>query len=134
MNALIEQAKESAKNKGYDLRSREAKFYISRQVAKLERQQTKQELQEKQDKRWNKKGVAHKKLETAAKKVKTPKDAPLSSCLCGCGKEISKNFVQGHDAKLKSAILRGEQVPHYGFTYASVMWPDIVARMGQNKK
>lgn len=30
---------------------------------------------------------------------------PSGKCLCGCGKEVSRRFLQGHDAQLHGAIL-----------------------------
>lgn len=30
---------------------------------------------------------------------------PSGKCLCGCGKEVSRRFLQGHDAQLHGAVL-----------------------------
>jgi hypothetical protein len=32
----------------------------------------------------------------------------LNPCLCGCGTKVKNNFAQGHDARLKGMLLRGE--------------------------
>lgn len=29
-----------------------------------------------------------------------------TSCLCGCGQPVARRFAQGHDAKLKSVLLK----------------------------
>ena len=29
-------------------------------------------------------------------------------CLCGCGEPVRRTFKQGHDAKLKAKVIRGE--------------------------
>lgn len=49
----------------------------------------------------------------AAKAAKTPKEPkaakPLNPCLDGCGAMVKGNFAMGHDAKLKSIILKVER-------------------------
>lgn len=30
---------------------------------------------------------------------------PSGKCLCGCGKEVSRRFLQGHDAQLHGTVL-----------------------------
>ena len=32
----------------------------------------------------------------------------LNPCLCGCGTRVKNTFAQGHDARLKGMLLRGE--------------------------
>lgn len=48
------------------------------------------------------KPAAHAKIEA---KVKAQIGNP---CLCGCGKRVKNSFAQGHDAKLRGMLLRGE--------------------------
>lgn len=43
---------------------------------------------------------------TATKSTKSA--APSNKCLCGCNKAVKFSFAQGHDAKLRGALLRGE--------------------------
>lgn len=47
-----------------------------------------------------------------AKTKKTAKKAPApkreKDCLCGCGEKVRYSFKQGHDARLKGRLLRGE--------------------------
>lgn len=48
-----------------------------------------------------------------AKVAKTVKKAVAQSklvnpCLCGCGEKVKNSFKQGHDARLKGMLLRGE--------------------------
>ena len=31
---------------------------------------------------------------------------PMNECGCGCGRKVFKRFAQGHDAKLKSQLLK----------------------------
>jgi hypothetical protein len=44
-------------------------------------------------------------LEEALEDASGDHDAP-TRCLCGCGAEVSGRFAQGHDAKLKSVLLK----------------------------
>lgn len=37
---------------------------------------------------------------------KRPKKAPKGTCECGCGAPVRARFLPGHDAKLKSALLK----------------------------
>lgn len=41
---------------------------------------------------------------------KAAKSAPAKNnlCTCGCGAKVRFNFAQGHDARLKGMLLRGE--------------------------
>lgn len=49
------------------------------------------------------------KKASTAKQVASVKKAVLTNkCLCGCGKAVKYSFAQGHDAKLKGMLLRGE--------------------------
>lgn len=32
----------------------------------------------------------------------------LNACLCGCGAKVKRTFAQGHDARLRGMLLRGE--------------------------
>lgn len=45
-----------------------------------------------------------------ATKAKATRKAPEknNSCLCGCGTKVAGTFAQGHDARLKGMLLRGE--------------------------
>jgi hypothetical protein len=64
--------------------------------------------------------------------AETPEAEPRT-CLCGCGSVLKGKkalFVQGHDAKLKSAVLRGLPVEPAGLAYANQHWPDVVLRQG----
>lgn len=121
MNKFIEQAKEKAKARGMDLRSRNAQHYITREVARLERVAA--------TKRAASKPVS--------KLTKAPKEAigESLSCLCGCGGTTApgRMFLQGHDARLKSRILNGQRVPAEGLRYAQTYWPEIVDRAGSRK-
>lgn len=57
----------------------------------------------------------------------------VGECLCGCGHapiSSKAQFVQGHDARLKSKILHGMQVTIAGMRYAELNWPQIVDRFG----
>lgn len=49
------------------------------------------------------------KAKKATKKA-TTKSAPKreNPCLCGCGEKVQWNFKQGHDARLKGMLQRGE--------------------------
>lgn len=47
-----------------------------------------------------------KKATKAPAKAKTAKET--FPCLCGCGTRVTRNFAQGHDARLKGMLLRGE--------------------------
>lgn len=51
------------------------------------------------------------KTKTSKKASKaTKKSAPKreNDCLCGCGEKVQWSFKQGHDARLKGRLLRGE--------------------------
>lgn len=48
------------------------------------------------------KSVTAKQVKQVAKAILTNK------CLCGCGKAVKYSFAQGHDARLKGMLLRGE--------------------------
>lgn len=37
----------------------------------------------------------------------TPLNTTPGTCLCGCGEAVSRRFLPGHDAKLKSSLLAG---------------------------
>jgi len=39
---------------------------------------------------------------------KIAKQVLTNKCLCGCGKLVKNTFAQGHDARLKGMLLRGE--------------------------
>ena len=66
---------------------------------------------------------------TTAKTAKTTKDAvELKRCACGCNAVVKNQFAQGHDAKLKSRLLRafdrgskdaGEDLVHRGWRTAA---------------
>lgn len=44
-----------------------------------------------------------------AKAVKAVKASiKQNPCLCGCGTKVKRTFAQGHDARLKGLLLRGE--------------------------
>ena len=40
--------------------------------------------------------------------AKVKKAILTNKCLCGCGKLVKNSFAQGHDARLKGMLLRGE--------------------------
>jgi hypothetical protein len=57
---------------------------------------------------------AGKKGAAKVKEPKVKKEKVLQACLDGCGQQVGGNFAMGHDAKLKSLILRierGEDTP-----------------------
>jgi hypothetical protein len=49
-------------------------------------------------------------MATKAKKAtkKATESKKQNPCLCGCGTKVKWNFAQGHDARLKGMLLRGE--------------------------
>lgn len=59
------------------------------------------------------KKVAKKSVKKAAKsngtkrltKAEIKAINPTGKCLCGCGKEVPRRFLQGHDAQLHSRVL-----------------------------
>jgi hypothetical protein len=44
----------------------------------------------------------------SAKKATRKAPEKNNSCLCGCGTKVAGTFAQGHDARLKGLLLRGE--------------------------
>lgn len=44
----------------------------------------------------------------AKAEAKVKKQILTNKCLCGCGKLVKNSFAQGHDARLKGQLLRGE--------------------------
>lgn len=57
-----------------------------------------------------KKAVKKAPAKTARTKAeaKVKKAILTNKCLCGCGKLVKNSFAQGHDARLKGMLLRGE--------------------------
>lgn len=54
-------------------------------------------------------------------------------CLCGCATPMTTKkgiFRQGHDARLKGMVLRGERIEDGAMAYAEAHWPQVVDRMG----
>lgn len=49
-------------------------------------------------------------MATKKAKASKAKSAPKreNDCLCGCGEKVRWSFKQGHDARLKGRLLRGE--------------------------
>ena len=55
--------------------------------------------------------------------VKFGLDPENAKCLCGCGQKVSKLFKQGHDARLKSRILKdARKIEDYKATAAQKAW------------
>lgn len=52
--------------------------------------------------------MATKSKSTKATKSAKVADKKTNSCLCGCGTKVKGTFAQGHDAKLRGMLLRGE--------------------------
>lgn len=48
------------------------------------------------------------KTARAKTETKVKKAILTNKCLCGCGKLVKNSFAQGHDARLKGMLLRGE--------------------------
>lgn len=48
------------------------------------------------------------KTTRAKAETKVKKQVLTNKCLCGCGKLVKNSFAQGHDARLKGLLLRGE--------------------------
>lgn len=44
----------------------------------------------------------------AKTETKVKKAILTNKCLCGCGKLVKNTFAQGHDARLRGMLLRGE--------------------------
>lgn len=60
-------------------------------------------------KKTTKRAAKNGRKTTAKKAVAKVKAAILTNkCLCGCGKMVKYSFAQGHDARLKGMLLRGE--------------------------
>lgn len=53
--------------------------------------------------------AAHKAEQKAAKPARVKKEKKLRPCLEGCGQMVPGNFAMGHDAKLKSLLLKIER-------------------------
>lgn len=52
--------------------------------------------------------TAKKSTKKTAKKATKSAPKRENPCLCGCGERVQFNFKQGHDARLKGMLLRGE--------------------------
>lgn len=64
-----------------------------------------------------------------------PKIPPtIQKCLCGCGgfpTRAKSSFVVGHDAKLKSQVIKGEKISDKATEYVQQRWPNYVDYLKQ---
>lgn len=68
------------------------------------------------------------------KRRAAPKRAPRL-CLCGCGGMTKGGlFLMGHDAKMKSKLIKGEPVTAEGLAYAKKAWPSLSYVMAASKR